>query len=114
VAANAVSQLMPTLYGHYASPIPVAVRALDYLDREAQLRSLAGQRERVRPLVAQLAATWAGLRAKVIAKGGRTEAAAYDQHVAAMKRLAPAAGKGLRREADNGLNLVDSLEGVFG
>jgi hypothetical protein len=50
----------------------------------------------------------------VRARGGRKEAAAFDKHVAAMKRLAPAAGVGLQREADVGLELVDDLENVFG
>jgi hypothetical protein len=113
LAANAVSQIMPGLYARFADPVPPAVLALDYLDREAQLRSLAGQRN-VGSLVAKLASTWAGLRPKVVAKGGGKDAAAFDKHVAAMKRLATNGGKQLRAEAVNGLNLVDELETVFG
>jgi hypothetical protein len=114
LAANAVSELMPGLYRRFAVSIPPAVLALDYLEREAQLRARAGQKSRVPPLVDHLASTWSGLRARVRSRGGRTEAAAFDKHVAAMKRLAPAAGGALQREAGVGLELVDDLENVFG
>jgi hypothetical protein len=113
LAANAVSALVVGLYAHFADPVPVAVRRLDYLDREAQLRSLAGQREAVPPVVARLAATWAPLRPSVVAHGGGAVAAAYGRHVAAMQHLAAAPGSAFRHEAVNGLNIVDELEAVF-
>jgi hypothetical protein len=113
LAANAVSGIVVTLYGRFADRVPVAVRRLDYLDREAQLRSLAGQRKAVVPIVAQLAATWTPLRPAVVGHGGQTVAAAYGRHVAAMRRLAPAPGGAFRSEAVNGLNIVDELETVF-
>jgi hypothetical protein len=89
------------------------VRRLDTIDRDAQLRSLAGQRAAVPLVVVRLEKTWAPLRQKVIAHGGQTVAAAYARHVAAMQRLAPASGGAFRSEAVNGLNIVDELEGVF-
>jgi hypothetical protein len=113
LASNAVSGLVAALYARFADPVPAAVRRLDYLDREAQLRSLAGQGKAVPPVVARLAATWAPLRQPAIAHGGRTVAAAYGRHVAAMQRLAHAPGSAFRHEAVNGLNLVDELETVF-
>jgi hypothetical protein len=113
LAANAVSGIVVTLYARFADRVPVAVRRLDYLDREAQLRSLAGQRKAVVPIVAQLAATWTPLRPAVVGHGGQTVAAAYGRHVAAMRRLAPAPGGAFRSEAVNGLNIVDELETVF-
>jgi hypothetical protein len=113
LAANAVSGRVSELYVHFADPVPVAVRRLDYLDREAQLRSLAGQRKAVPPAVARLAATWAPLRHSVVGHGGATVAAAYARHVAAMQRQAKAPGSAFRREAVNGLNIVDELENVF-
>jgi hypothetical protein len=114
LAANAVSELVPGLYARFADPVPPAVLTLDYLDREAQLRSLAGQRRAVPPLVQRLSRIWAGLRAPVRAHRGGEVAAAFDRHVAAMSRLAPAGGSALRREAATGLELVDRIEQVFG
>jgi hypothetical protein len=114
LAANAVSQLMPSLYAHFAGRVPPAIQALDYLDREAEFRSLAGEPEEVASAVQELSRTWAHVRPKVVAAGGAGEAAAYGRHVAAMKRLDPAAGPGIRAEATRGLELVDRLEGVFG
>ena len=113
LAANAVSGVVAKLYARFADPVPVAVRRLDYLDREAQLRSLAGQRKAVPPVVARLTATWLSLRPVVIAHGGKSVAAAYGRHVAAMRRLAQKPDGAFRSEAVNGLNIVDELEGVF-
>jgi hypothetical protein len=113
LAANAVSRLVVGLYAHFSDPVPVAVRELDYLDREAQLRSLAGQGKAVPPIVARLAATWAPLRPSAVSHGGGTVAAAYGRHVKAMQHLAAGPGSAFRREAVNGLNIVDELEAVF-
>ncbi len=113
LAANDVSGLVALLYAHFADRVPVAVRRLDYLDREAQLRSLAGQGAAVPPVVARLAAVWAPLRQTVVDHRGGTVAAAYARHVAAMRLGAHAPGAAFRSEAVNGLNLVDELEAVF-
>jgi hypothetical protein len=114
LAANGVSQLMPSLYAHFAGRVPPAVQTLDYLDREAEFRSLAGEPAQVAAAVNELRRTWAHVRPKVVAAGGDGEAAAYGRHVAAMERLNPAAGPRIRAEATRGLELVDRLEGVFG
>lgn len=113
LGANAVSQLMPDLYGRFQDPVPAPILTLDYLDREAQLRSLARQPEKVALAVKELAPTWARIRPKVIAAGGAKEAAAYQKHVATMKRLEPNAGRKAQAEAVHGLDLVDQLEHVF-
>jgi hypothetical protein len=113
LAANAVSEVMPGLYGHFAVAIPPSVLALDFLEREAQLRARAGQKARVPGLVRRVASTWSALRRRVVSHGGSRQAAAFDKHVATLKRLAPAAGAALQREASVGLELVDDLERVF-
>jgi hypothetical protein len=113
LAANSVSELMPGLYGRFQNPVPAAILTLDYLDREAQFRSLAGADKQVARAVTELARTWNGVRAKVVAAGGKREAAAYSRHVAAMRRLAPGAAKKVRAEAVHGLELVDQMEQVF-
>ena len=112
-ASGAVSGLMAQLYGHFRDRVPPSVLTLDYLDREAQLRSLAGERKGVTNAVKRLEPTWAPLRRKVISAGGTKEAAAFDKHVAAMKRLVTGPLSGVRAEALHGLALVDQLEGVF-
>jgi len=114
LAANAVSEVMPGLYGHFAVAVPPSVLMLDFLEREVQLRARAEQKARVPGLVHRVAGTWSGLRARVVSRGGNREAAAFDKHVVAMKRLAPVAGSALQREAAAGLELVDDLERVFG
>jgi hypothetical protein len=113
LAANAVSGLMPGLYARFRDPVPPDVFRLDYLDREAQLRSLAGNRNAVVEAVGSLVATWAHVQPKVLRAGGSAQAAAYRAHVGAMRRLARPAGKRLVDEAVRGLALVDELERVF-
>jgi hypothetical protein len=113
LAANAVSGLMPRFYARFRDRVPPSVLTLDYLDREAQLRSLVGERKSVAHAVLQLASTWSRLRGKVIAAGGGAQAGAYDRHVATMKRIAGGSLQRLREEAVHGLALVDELEAVF-
>jgi hypothetical protein len=114
LAANSVSQLMAGLYAHFAGAVPPQIQTLDYLDREAQFRSLARQPAKVSATVKELAETWTRVRPKVIAAGGAAQAAAYGKHVAAMKRLGPSSAARVRAEAVHGLELVDALEQVFG
>jgi hypothetical protein len=113
LAANAVSGLMPQLYAHFHDRVPPSVLMLDYLDREAQLRSLVLERAQVNVAVKRLASTWPPLRPKVVAAGGAAAAAAYDKHVAAMKRLVRGSLTAVRKEAVHGLVLVDALEHAF-
>ena len=114
LAANQVSALMPELYARYADPVPPDVLKLDYLDREAQLRSLAGDTAAVTAAVDELSSTWTRLRPKVIDADGRRVAATFGRHVAAMRRLVSGSDNAaLRREAVTGLELVDRLEEVF-
>jgi hypothetical protein len=113
LAANAVSGLMPELYAHFHDRVPPSVLTLDYLDREAQLRSLVLERARVDVAVKRLASTWAPLRPKVVAAGGSAPAAAYDKHVSAMKRLVRGSLTAVGKEAVHGLVLVDALEQAF-
>jgi hypothetical protein len=113
LAANAVSQLMPSLFGHFYTRVPTPILALDYLDREAEFRSLARQPEKVASAAKGIEQTWARVRPKVIAAGGVSVAARYDTHVAAMKRLEPTEGQRVQAEAVHGLELVDALEQVF-
>jgi hypothetical protein len=113
LAANRISALMPEFYARYRDPVPPDVLKVDYLDREAQLRSLAGDQASVPGVVTELSSTWSGLRGRVIAAGGRRVAARYARHVAAMRRLARGPRGALQREAGTGLELVDELEHQF-
>jgi hypothetical protein len=113
LAANAVSGLMATLYSRFDAPVPPSVLTLDYLDREAQLRSLVQERQKVNSAIGQLDSTWTRLRTSVVAAGGAEPARDFDQHVAAMKRLVHGRPAKVQAEAVHGLALVDHLEEVF-
>lgn len=114
LAGNAVSQLMPAIYSRFSDPIPPQVLALDYLEREAQLRSLVHDQSGLASVVSQLARTWRALQPKVTpTTGGPTAAATYSAHVTTMQQLAKVAGKPLEKEATRGLELVDGLEKLF-
>lgn len=113
LAANAVSELMPSFYARFQGRVPASVFMLDYLDREAQLRSLARQPDKVAAAVKELGRTWSQVQPKVVAAGGAREATAYRAHVSAMKRLLSRGNAALQAEAVRGLALVDELEQVF-
>lgn len=110
-AANSVSQLMPGFYARYQDPVPAAVLRLDYLDRQVQLDSQAGQRVKLSETVRKLAATWLELRPQLVAAGGTSVARAYDAHVAALERGGTTTA--VQKQAVHGLDLVDRMEGVF-
>lgn len=112
LAANSVSQLMPSLYARFETRLQAGILKLDYIDREAQFRSLARQPSAVAAAVADLSRTWSRLRPGVVAAGGAKEARAYQTHVAMMGRLSPAEGREIQAEARRGLELVDRLERV--
>jgi hypothetical protein len=114
LAANRISELMPEFYARFRNRVPPNVLKLDYLDREAQLRSLAGDQTAVAPAVKKLSATWAGLRARVVRAGGKRVAREYSAHVTSMRRLARGTdAEALQQEAARGLELVDALERQF-
>jgi hypothetical protein len=114
LAANAVSALMPGLFGHFEATVPPDVLELDYLERETELRSLAHEDVAVAAAVDRLARTWKHLRPEVIDAGGGDEAARFAEHITALERLRRERdADALRREATNGLELVDKLERVF-
>lgn len=110
LAANRVSQLMPGFYARFSDPVPPGVLALDYLDREVQLQSKAGD-ARAAAAVRALADTWRQLRPAVLAAGGSRVAAVYDAHVRALARASSPAAT--QREALHGLVVVDRMEQVF-
>jgi hypothetical protein len=113
LAANAVTALVPGLEAPFTGTVSAGVGALAYLDREAFLLSLAGQRPAVAAAVLDLARTWTELRSPVAA---RTPGLArrYGDHVAAMERLARRSPAGLRREAAHGLELARALRSALG
>ena len=114
IAANAVSGLMPALYAHFDVKVPTAVLELDYLEREAQLRSLAHEDAAAAAAVERLGRTWKQLRPQVEGAGGDDEATRFADHLAAMERLRRARdASGMEEEAKKGLELVDELERVF-
>lgn len=114
LAANAVSALMPGLFAHFEVTVPPAVLELDYLEREAQLRSLAHDDVAVRAALKRLERSWRQLRPQVLDAGGEDEAAHFAEHLSAMERLSREQdASALQHEAADGLELVDELERVF-
>ena len=111
LAANHVSQLMPSVYGHFTDPVPPAVLRLDYLDREIQLRSQSGQVDRQRAATADLVRTWKDLRPQLVKAGGTKVATSYDAHIKALG--AGGQPTALQQQALKGLDIVDQMEGVF-
>ncbi|MEQ1501576.1 MAG: hypothetical protein ABMB14_05065 [Myxococcota bacterium] len=113
--ANGVSAPMDELFGLYDDPVPPAVLALDYGGREVSLDSLEEGLDDAAQDIDELDAVWATVRDEVVSAGGEAEASAYDASLLRQHELATAGdAAGLLAESNNGLELVDALEGVFG
>jgi hypothetical protein len=111
LASNQVFALVPGLFARYETPVPAAVTELDYLDFESKLESRAKDAAKLQAAVAQLQDKWTALRGDVPDSG---VVARYDAHVQAMEKLADNADpEKAQREAQNGLNLVDEIEGAY-
>jgi hypothetical protein len=114
LAANQISGLMPQLYAYFKGRVPPEVLKLDYLDREAEFRSIANDQFSTLRAIKDLSSTWNALRLKVLTAGGEKAAASFSRHVEKMRAFARTFKRaGIRKEAAKGLALVDVLEVVF-
>jgi hypothetical protein len=116
LAANRAFELVPDLFAFYADRVPSLVTSLDYLESEARLQALAGDRARVADAVNGLTVVWTELRKKVVRRaGGETPAAAFDAHARALRRLvrSDAATRTLAGEAQHGVELVAEIRAVY-
>ena len=111
LAANNVSQLMPALYARFQDPVPASVLRLDYLDRQVQLASMAGNRSGVRAGVSSLATTWKQLRPAVVAVGAAPVAKQYDAHIKSLRTAT--SPRVIQKQAVHGLDIVDQIEKAF-
>jgi hypothetical protein len=115
LAANRVFELVPDFRAVYSDPVPSQVTRLEYLDREARLQALAGDRGRVDDAVGGLDVAWKVLRKDVVRAGGSAAARPFDAHLRAIDALvkADAGLRALGREAQHGLRLVDEIKAVY-
>lgn len=117
LAANRAFELVPDLYAAYSDRVPAQVTRLEYLDSEARLQALAGDRGRATDAVGGLEVVWKELRKKVRRAGAGATAARdhFDGHVRRMRDLvdADATLERIAREAQDGLDLVDEIEAVY-
>lgn len=117
LAANRAFELVPDFFAAYTDRVPAQVSRLDYLEFEAKLRALAGDRGRVADAVSGLRVAWKELRKKVrrVRPGGVAAKDHFDGHVRRMRDLveADASLERIGREAQAGLDLVDEIEAVY-
>lgn len=114
LASNRVFELVSQFLGRYDDLVPSEVIKLDYLDFEAKLQALAGDRTATEAVVSKLTATWNALEAEVVAAGGDQAAASFKTHVTAMQDLVVnGSDQQLADEAQHGLDLVDEIEVVY-
>ena len=112
-AANAVSATMDELFALYHPTVPPAILALDYLGREVVLDA------RVAPASATahldtVQATWDQVKPAVVAAGGGADAARYDASIASLRAdVETGDGVALEAHANEGLEIIDAIEGVF-
>jgi hypothetical protein len=114
-AANAVSGPMDELFALYDDPVPASILALDYGGREVSIDAMEEGMGDAMEDIGELETVWASVKADVLDAGGDAEAADYDSSLATQRDLAEQGdAAGLLSESNNGLEIVDALEGVFG
>lgn len=113
-AANTISGPMDELFALYNDPVPASVLALDYGGREVSLDAMEVDMDAALTDIGTLETVWAGVKQDVLDAGGDAEAADYDTSLATQTDAANSADDaGLLTESNNGLEIVDALEGVF-
>lgn len=113
-SANRLTELGARLAEPYNPRVPSSVTLLDFYGRELEIWAAGQNRDAVRRLsevAASVQSTWSGLRPKVIASGGSTEAQRFDSLVA--KLSAARTREDYARLATPILDEVDLLERVF-
>ena len=113
-AANAVSGPMDELFALYDDAIPADILALDYGGREVSIDAMEEGMGDALDDIGELEAVWSGVKQQVLDAGGDAEAADYEASLASQTELANGGdASGLLVESNNGLEIVDALEGVF-
>jgi hypothetical protein len=114
-AANTISASMDELYALYSPSVPTEILVLDYLGREVVLDGMEADLTAAGADTDTIQSTWDSVRARVIEAGGEKEAQDYDANITAI-RDAISAGNAdeVVNQANAGLELVDTIEQVFG
>jgi hypothetical protein len=113
--ANAITQYLDELYSLYETTSPPALLNLGYGGREVTLDALEEDPDAAQADLANLNASWWGVRNEVLAAGGVTEVAAYEASLERQARLLSAEDlAGLREESDAGLQIAAAMKDVFG
>lgn len=113
-AANDLSAGVIDLFALYQPTIPADVGRLDVLERQVVLDAAVDDLAAAADSLAQTNAVWARLKPFALQINGAEVAAQFD---ASLTTQATALGAGdvasLTAEANNGLELVDALEGLY-
>lgn len=113
-AANAVSASMDEVFAVYQAQTPVTLLQLDYLGRELWLDGLEADTTRAATDLASAEEIWSSLEPTVIAKGGKSEAAAFDTKIGALSdAVAQADSAAIVIAAQAEFEQVDLIEAVF-
>lgn len=114
LASNRAFDMISRFFALYRDPVPAEVIRLDYLDFEAKLQAIAGNRHAATDAVRDLDAVWTALQPQVFAAGGQNAAKSFDQHVRAIRVLVrTGTDRQVAKEAQHGLDLVDRIEAVY-
>jgi len=113
-AANAVSLHLDELFGLYRPVVPAGMLALDFLGRELLLDGIQADFTSAAGHTDDLAATWGGLRDRVVGAGGASAAELFDGRVAELRgAVAKRDGEATGRIARQVVEEIDILKAVF-
>lgn len=112
--ANRISGSMDQLFELHDPVVPPDIIELDYLGREIALDGMDANVARAAADVDALTARWALVRVRVEDAGGAREATSFEESLSAIRTAVAAAdGATITAQANELLDRVDGLEGVF-
>lgn len=114
-AANDLSAATMDIYTVFGPSVPVDIGRLDVLERQVVLDASAGDFTAAADSLAKTATVWERIKPNVLTRNsGPATAEKFDKVVAAQQEAINAANAaGLNDGAEQGLTLIDTLEGLF-
>jgi hypothetical protein len=110
-AVNAVSDTMDDVFALYHPKVPPEILSLDFLGRELVLDCKSTDARAAAIDLKTEEKEWAGLRPNVVKAGGTKQAGDMDAALkAARGALSRSDWGGLQKQAETGLEIVDSME----
>ncbi|GBD22622.1 hypothetical protein HRbin29_00259 [bacterium HR29] len=113
-SANELSAAVIELFAIYHPKVPADIGRLDVWERQVVLDVAAHNYDAAAASLAKVKSVWDNVKASVLEHDGKDVAAPFLASIAKQEQaLLAKDGATLTSEAENGLELIDALEGLY-